>query len=95
MKLHSLAALVALAACATLPAHAPAEMQNGGAPITIGESFTLHSAALGDERQVNIWLPSDYNAADNPRAATMYSMCSTARWIRTFSTLPVWPSLGR
>lgn len=31
-----------------------------GAPIQAGTSFTLHSAVLADDREINVWLPPDY-----------------------------------
>lgn len=32
----------------------------GGTPIVIGRSYTIHSAVLGDERRLNVFLPDDY-----------------------------------
>lgn len=59
-----------LGACATppnseaqQPAAAPTPVRE--APITIGTSHTLQSTTLGDERQINVWLPADYGAVDN------------------------------
>lgn len=67
MKFHAIAALVFLAACAT-PA-SDAQQANAppteGTPITIGTSYTLQSTTLGDDRQINVWVPADYNSADN------------------------------
>jgi predicted alpha/beta superfamily hydrolase len=73
MKRAALAALALLAACATPPAsEAPSTeitttplRSTRATPITIGESFTLQSTALGDERQINVWLPADYGSAEN------------------------------
>ncbi|MCX7358737.1 MAG: alpha/beta hydrolase-fold protein [Alphaproteobacteria bacterium] len=69
MKLRAIAALVFLAACATPPAsqaqQTPAAAPASGTPITIGTSYVLHSAVLGDERQVNVWTPADYGSAEN------------------------------
>lgn len=31
-----------------------------GAPIQAGVSYVLHSDVLGDDRQINVWLPPDY-----------------------------------
>ncbi len=35
-----------------------------GIPIEIGRSFTLDSAVMGDERQLNVWLPPEYEQSD-------------------------------
>jgi predicted alpha/beta superfamily hydrolase len=53
-----------LGACATTndAQQAPASI---GTPITIGTSYTLHSTTLGDERQINVWAPADYDSAEN------------------------------
>jgi predicted alpha/beta superfamily hydrolase len=42
-------------AAASQPASAIA-----GVPIAAGTSYTLHSRVLGDDREVNVWLPPDY-----------------------------------
>jgi len=55
---------------AVLPACAaprPADTLLGserGAPIVIGESFRLPSAALGESRTYNVWLPPSYAAGE-------------------------------
>lgn len=57
-----------IGACATTndaPAQAPAANAVREAPITIGTSYTLQSAVLGDDRQINVWTPSDYASAEN------------------------------
>lgn len=40
----------------------------GGMPIQTGMSYTLRSVVLGDDRQINVWLPPDYSrsGADYP-----------------------------
>ena len=56
-----------LGACATTTSQvqqAPATAANG-TPITIGTSYTLHSTALSDDRQINVWTPADYGSAEN------------------------------
>ncbi|HEX8660528.1 MAG TPA: alpha/beta hydrolase-fold protein [Brevundimonas sp.] len=35
-----------------------------GAPIQSGTSYTLRSDVLGDDRQINVWLPPDYSGSD-------------------------------
>ena len=60
MKLPSVvaAALLALSPAILSAAPGPAE----GQPIVIGKSYSLPAAAFGDERTVNVYLPSDYAA---------------------------------
>mgnify|MGYP001193246392 CR=1 FL=1 len=56
-----------LGACAMTNSEAqlaPAPSANG-TPVTIGMSYALHSATLGDDRQINVWTPADYGSADN------------------------------
>jgi len=53
--LLTLAAAVALAVPSLAAAQAPA-----GKPITIGTSFTLPSAILGEAREINVHLPASY-----------------------------------
>ena len=48
----SAAALVASSPATTAPAQ--------GEPILLGQSYRLQSAALGDERTLNVYLPTDY-----------------------------------
>lgn len=43
-----------------------------GKPISIGQSFTLKSIALDDDREINISLPFSYNSA--PNGETSYSV---------------------
>ncbi|MBV7533106.1 alpha/beta hydrolase [Chitinophaga sp. sic0106] len=44
--------------------HAIAAAQTNSTPITIGQSVTLWSDILQENRNINIYLPEDYNAAD-------------------------------
>ena len=61
-----------LGACAT-PPQSDAQAQSAeGAPITTGTSYTLHSTTLNDDRQINVWTPADYGAAEN--AARRYNV---------------------
>ncbi len=63
----ALIAALALAQCLSAPSyaqvatHAPAE---DGTPIQAGVSYVLRSDVLGDERQINVWLPPDYSRSD-------------------------------
>lgn len=49
---------VLLSACASKPAPAPPAPDVR--PIVIGEQRMVRSSALGDEREINIWLPPSY-----------------------------------
>lgn len=55
---------LALAACASAPAPPPAPALSETTPIVIGEQRIVHSSALGDDRQINIWLPPSYGKSD-------------------------------
>ncbi len=58
-------------ACATAPAGGGAADDDANRPIVIGESHTLSSALLGDDRQINVWIPPGY-ADDRPIHGTIY-----------------------
>lgn len=47
------------------PAIAREPANGDGTPITIGTSYTLHSAALGTDRTINVWLPPNYEDDGN------------------------------
>lgn len=47
------AALIACLFCTVLHAAAPAPAQ----PLSIGETWTIHSAALGETRRINVYVP--------------------------------------
>jgi hypothetical protein len=55
--------IVALAACASAPEPAPPSAP-ATKPIVIGEQRIVKSTALGDERELNIWLPPSYAASE-------------------------------
>ncbi len=70
----ALAAAAALAAMAAIAPATPALGQHPGAdtiavaPLTIGETFTLHSTALGEERRINVYAPPAWGEpAGTPR----------------------------
>ena len=69
MKTWLIGLCALLSACASTTSEAPqpppAALEASGTPITIGTSHMLQSAALGDERQINVWLPADYGSAEN------------------------------
>jgi len=60
-----------LGACATSTSEAE-QVPLVGTPITIGTSYTLHSTTLGDDRQINVWVPADYGSTEN--AARRYNV---------------------
>lgn len=55
------AATVGLAGAALAVPSRTAATPATGEPITIGTSFTLRSAALGQERRINVYLPDGYS----------------------------------
>lgn len=61
-RAHSLATLLALmlpTGAARVVAQVPATAA-APVPLTIGETFTLRSAVLGEERRINVYLPPAY-----------------------------------
>ncbi len=56
--------VLALAACSNNPKPAPTPVANETTPIVTGEQRRVQSAALGDERELNIWLPPSYGKTD-------------------------------
>jgi predicted alpha/beta superfamily hydrolase len=51
--------------------------QRGGtsspaSPLVIGETFTMPSATLGEQRRINVYLPPGYSAADTVRYPVLY-----------------------
>jgi hypothetical protein len=65
-RIVAILALFSLVACAGAPNTSPSVT-----PIVIGEQRVVKSAALGDERQVNISLPADY-AQSGARYPVLY-----------------------
>ena len=67
--------LVLAIAAAVLASPAPAQdmapAPAAGTPIVIGTSHMLRSAVLGDERQINVWVPPDYERG-NERYPVVY-----------------------
>lgn len=56
-----------LACSVSAPGHARVVTQApgvDGTPIHAGVSYSLRSAVLGDDRQINVWLPPDYAQSD-------------------------------
>jgi predicted alpha/beta superfamily hydrolase len=64
------AAALAAAACIALPlaaqAPGPTDSLVQAAPLAVGETFTIRSAALAETRRINVYLPPGY--ADSPLA---------------------------
>jgi predicted alpha/beta superfamily hydrolase len=66
---HVVAQLVLIAACS-----APARTMSPPASVTvaaIGETFTLHSTVLGEDRVINVYIPPDY-ASSTDRYPVLY-----------------------
>jgi uncharacterized protein len=63
--LIGLCALLGACATATSGAHAPTASEATATPIIVGTTHVMHSATLGDDRQINVWLPADYSSAEN------------------------------
>lgn len=61
---------MALLSLALAPLSASA--QTAPRPIVLGESFTLHAAAFGDERTVNVRLPDGYATHPEARYPVLY-----------------------
>jgi len=57
-----------LSAASALPARA----QDGAAPLSIGQTFTLASAALGETRRINVYLPPAYADSATRRLPVLY-----------------------
>ncbi|GAB3319195.1 alpha/beta hydrolase [Hymenobacter humi] len=62
MKATYLPLLFLFALC--LAAGPSAQAQEAPAPLTIGQTFTLASAALGETRRINVYLPPAYADSD-------------------------------
>lgn len=54
----------ALAACSHNPTLPPTAAAPETRPIVIGEQRIVHAAALGDDREINVWLPPSYSKSD-------------------------------
>lgn len=67
---------VALAALLAAPARVSAQMAGDGvassSPLTIGETFTLDSRALGEVRRINVYLPPGYAGAPDAQFPVLY-----------------------
>lgn len=62
MKKILLGCVLFLAACSSNPK--PPEPVSDTRPIVIGEQRIVQSNALGDAREINIWLPPSYGKTD-------------------------------
>jgi predicted alpha/beta superfamily hydrolase len=49
-----------------------AQAQSAAAPLVIGQTFTLPSAALGETRRINVYLPPAYAADSAARLPVLY-----------------------
>ncbi|GAB2476557.1 alpha/beta family hydrolase [Hymenobacter qilianensis] len=50
----------------------PTAAQNQAAPLTIGQTFTLVSSALGETRRINVYLPPGYADSATMRLPVLY-----------------------
>lgn len=62
-KFFAVGLFLLLAACASAPDPAPPAAPNVR-PIVIGEQHLVRSISLGDEREINVWLPPSYAPTD-------------------------------
>lgn len=60
------------AACSPAIQRAAAVPADAVAPLAFGETFTMPSAALGERRRVNVWLPAGYAADTASRLPVLY-----------------------
>ncbi|HEY7767808.1 alpha/beta hydrolase [Longimicrobium sp.] len=61
------------APAAPIPAQStPAPVQGGAGPLSIGETFTMPSAALNETRRINVYLPPGYAEAATQRFPVLY-----------------------
>ncbi len=63
--------LACIAACLQLVACNSARAEQA-APLTIGETFTLQSKALGETRRINVYLPPGYADSADKRFPVLY-----------------------
>lgn len=49
-----------------------ARAQDGAAPLSIGQTFTLASAVLGESRRINVYLPPAYADSATRRLPILY-----------------------
>ena len=45
---------------------------SASAPLSIGETFTIQSSAVGEQRRINVWLPTGYAESPDLRLPVMY-----------------------
>lgn len=63
----ALIAAIAWPLCLSAPGYAQVTTPPpiaGGVPIHAGVSYSLRSEILGDDRQINVWLPPDYSQSE-------------------------------
>lgn len=72
MRARFILACILLTACAAAPARGEAPAASAPEPLTIGETFTLESAALAETRRINVYLPYVYAAAPDTALPVLY-----------------------
>lgn len=55
-----------------LPGRVAATAPTAAAPLTIGETFLIESATLGETRRINVYFPYDYSPASKTRLPVLY-----------------------
>jgi predicted alpha/beta superfamily hydrolase len=64
--------LPVIAVAALLASVAPVAAQENVTPLTIGETFTMQSAGMGEARRINVYLPYGYADSPNERYPVLY-----------------------
>jgi predicted alpha/beta superfamily hydrolase len=65
MQIFPAALAMLFAALTLVGAQAAVAAAPTGEPITIGTHYTVQSTALGDTREVNVWLPTGYDSSQD------------------------------
>jgi predicted alpha/beta superfamily hydrolase len=67
---HSAAAIVSIASSAL--AQSDVGRVGQASPLTVGETFSITSTALGEMRRINVYLPPAYSATPDTRLPVLY-----------------------
>ncbi len=72
MRLWRIAAFLLLMASVVLARPAASQQASERAPLVIGETFTLESRVLGEERRINVYRPKIYAETDEQPLPVLY-----------------------